>query len=365
MSEVVRPVGWHNWAKPAREKTSRYAEYKSVGPGAQKETRVSWSRQLSAAEAKSVTPKKVLAGGDHWNPLRRNGGAAAKPTVTKKGNSSSDCAARPSLRKNVEYSRAGGESLRLDACVPEGRGPFPAVIMVHGGGWSSGDKTQGVNPLFASISGARLAWFSINYRQAPKHRYPASVEDVEAAIRWVKQHAAEFKVDPERLALLGESAGGHLVALAVVRAKDDTRVAAAIPFYAPVDLESDTERRGGLSLSLRDWFGRSYEVNAEVTRLLSEASPINFVHAGLPPFLLVHGTADMSVPYSQSVQMQVKLKAAGVACDLITIDDGVHGMSRWEDTGYKHKVVKWLAETAENQKALGCLQVLCLKSRKQ
>jgi pectinesterase len=344
MSEVVRPVGWHNWAKPAREKTSRYAEYKNAGPGAQKEPRVTWSRQLSATEAKAITARKVLAGSDRWNPLTRNNGVAAKITGTKKGNSSSDCAAKARLRKDIEYSRAGDESLRLDACVPEGQGLFPAVIMVHGGGWSNGDKTQGVNPLFASISHARLGWFSINYRQAPKHRYPASVEDVETAIRWVKQHAAEFKVDPERLALLGESAGGHLVAWAVVRAKDDTRVAAAVPFYAPVDLESDTERRGGLSLSLRDLFGRSYEVNDEVTKLLREASPINFVHAGLPPFLLVHGTADMSVPYSQSVQLQTKLKAAGVPCDLITIDDGVHGMGRWEDTSYRDKVVKWIVE---------------------
>ncbi|HEV7747147.1 MAG TPA: pectinesterase family protein [Pyrinomonadaceae bacterium] len=350
MSDVVRPVGWHNWSKPAREKTSRYAEYKNVGPGAQRAARVTWSKQLSATEAKGITALKVLAGSDRWNPLTRNTDVAAKTTGTKKRNSGGVCAAKASFRKDVEYSRAGGESLRLDACVPEGPGLFPAVIMVHGGGWSSGDKTQGVNPLFTSISQARLAWFSINYREAPKHRYPASVEDIEAAIRWLKQHAAEFKVDPERLALLGESAGGHLVALAVVRATDDTRVAAAVPFYAPVDLESDTERRGGLSLSLRNWFGRSYEVNDEVTKLLREASPINFVHANLPPFLLVHGTADMSVPYSQSVQMQAKLKAAGVPCDLITIDDGVHGMSRWEDTSYKGKVVKWLAEKLSTEK---------------
>jgi alpha-L-fucosidase 2 len=82
-----------------------------------------------------------------------------------------------------------------------------------------------------------------------------------------------------------------------------------------------------------------------VTKLLREASPINFVNAGLPPFLLVHGTADMSVPYVQSIQFQAKLKAAGVSCDLITIDDGVHGMARWEevDPSYKGKVVNWIA----------------------
>ena len=152
--------------------------------------------------------------------------------------------------------------------------------------------------------------------------------------------------------MLGESAGGQLVAMAVVRARDDTRVAAAIPFYAPVDLEADTERRGGLSLSLRDLFGRPYKVDSAVTQLLSEASPINHIHSGLPPFLLVHGTADMSVPYSQSLEFQAKLKAAGVSCDLITIDDGVHGMARWEatDPTYKDKVVKWISEKLSTTK---------------
>ena len=266
MSDVVRPVGWHNWDKPDREKTSRYAEFKSTGPGAQKEARVSWSRQLSAAEARGITAEKVLRGADGWNPkgskAKTSAVASVAKHVAKKTNASrNNCASKIGIRKDLEYSRAGGESLRLDACVPDGNGPFPAVILVHGGGWTSGDKTKGVDPLFAPFSKSGLGWFSINYRHAPKHRYPAAVEDVEAAIRWVKEHAAEFKVDPKRLALLGESAGGHLVAMAVVRAKDDTRVAAAVPFYAPVDLVADTERRGGLSLSLRDLFGRSYEVD--------------------------------------------------------------------------------------------------------
>ena len=353
MSDVVRPVGWHNWDKPDREKTSRYAEFKSTGPGAQKEARVSWSRQLSAAEARTVIAEKVLRGVDGWNPAlprasKRTSAAVTSvgpATVARKTNAPrNNCASKVGVRKDLEYGRAGGESQRLDACVPDGKGPFPAVMLVHGGGWTSGDKTTGVDPLFATLSKSGLGWISVNYRLAPKYRYPAAVEDVEAAIRWVKKHAVELNVDPERLALLGESAGGHLVAMAVMRAKDDTRVAAAIPFYAPVDLTADTERRGGLSLSLRDLFGRSYEVDDAAAQLLREASPINYVHSGLPPFLLVHGTADMSVPYSQSVQLQAKLRAAGVSCDLITIDDGVHGMARWEevDPAYKDKVTNWI-----------------------
>ena len=344
MSDVVRPVGWHNWDKPAREKTSRYAEFKSSGAGAQEKERVSWARQLSVNDARKLTAESVLSGTDRWDPKLRNQTTPAANTTARKGVAPTGCNSKGGVRKNIEYGRADGESLLLDVCVPDGKGPFPAVILVHGGGWSGGDKTSGVDPLFAPFSKSGLGWFSINYRMAPKHRYPAAVEDIEAAIRWVKEHAAQFKVDPDRLALLGESAGGHLVAMVVMRAKSDTRVAAAVPFYAPVDLESDTQRRGGLSLSLRGLFGRSYEVDDQVTQLLRAASPINLVHADLPPFLLIHGTADMSVPYSQSVQFQTKLKAAGVSCDLITIDDGVHGMSRWEasDPGYKDRVTSWI-----------------------
>jgi pectinesterase len=357
MSEVVRPVGWHNWDKPDREKTSRYAEFKSTGPGGQKESRVSWSTQLSPAEARSITAEKVLGGVDRWNPTARERSVklAPKPaapsasSATQKGTgvSRNDCSAKTGIRKDVEYGRAAGESLRLDACVPDGKGPFPAAILVHGGGWTGGDKTKGVDPLFAPLSKAGLGWFSINYRLAPKHHFPSSVEDVEAAIRWVKEHAAELNVDPKRLALVGESAGGHLVVMAVVRAKEDTRVAAVVPFYAPVDLVADTERRGGLSLSLRDLFGRSFQVDGPTAAILREASPINYLRPGLPPFLLLHGTADMSVPYNQSVQLQAQLKAAGVACELITIDDGVHGMARWEATApaYKDRVAKWISAT--------------------
>ncbi len=150
-------------------------------------------------------------------------------------------ASADTVRLDVEYGRAGGERLLLDAWVPPGPGPHPAVILVHGGGWTTGDKSGNgrgafMVPLHAPLQRAGFAWFSINYRLAPKHRFPACVEDVETAIRWVKAHAAEFRVDPRRVALSGESAGGHLVALAAVRADASTRLAAVIPFYAPLEL---------------------------------------------------------------------------------------------------------------------------------
>jgi pectinesterase len=341
MSEVVRPVGWHNWTGPEREKTARYAEYNSGGPGGQPQSRVPWARQLTETEARAVTLEKVL--GD-WNP---KSAVKAETATPAKKNPYDHLLLKNRVKPDIEYAQAGGESLRLDAFTPVGKGPFPAVIFVHGGGWSAGDKTGGNDPLFAPLAQRGVAWFTVNYRLAPKHHYPAPVEDVQAAIRWVKANAREFNIDPNRLALVGESAGGQLVAQAAVLAKDDTRVAAVVPFYAPVDFIADMERRGGLSVSMRGLFGRTEARADEATlQLLREASPINHVRAGLPPFLLVHGTGDMSVLYNWSPQFQAKLKAAGVPCDLITIPDGVHGMARWEGIApeYKDKVADWLAQ---------------------
>jgi acetyl esterase/lipase len=250
---------------------------------------------------------------------------------------------------DINYGGPGGdESQRLDAAVPEGAGPFPMVIIVHGGGWSSGDKEKDITPLFAPLSRAHFTWFSINYRLAPKDQWPACFDDVQTAIRWVKAHAAEYKGDPKRVVLIGYSAGGHLICQAVVTAKDDTRVQAAIGLAPPTDLVADTQRRGGISPSLSKLLGCPIgPPNAATEAILQELSPLDKVKAGLPPFLLIHGTEDKSVPYSQSVNFQARLKAAGVPCELITIQGAPHNIGNWEklDPHYVDKMVAWIQET--------------------
>jgi alpha-L-fucosidase 2 len=339
MSEVVRPAGWHHWTGPEREKTARYAEFNSMGAGANDAMRAAWAKRLSAADAQGLTLATVL--GD-WNPKAVP--KAEAPLARRKPYEHPLLKGR--VRTDLEYAQAGGESLKLDAFVPSGSGPFPAVIFVHGGGWSAGQRTGGNDPLFAPVAARGIAWFTISYRLAPKHNYPAPIDDVHAAIRWVRAHAAEFNLDSNRIALVGESAGGQIVAQAAVLANDETKVAAVVPFYAPIDFILDMERRGGLSTSMRGLFGRRDAKADDATlRLLREASPINHIRPGLPPFLLVHGTGDMSVLYNWSPLFQAKLKAAGVPCDLITIPDGAHGMARWEGIApeYKDAVADWLA----------------------
>src|SRR6188508_1416706 len=108
--------------------------------------------------------------------------------------------ARAELKTDIEFAKAGDVSLTLDAFVPDGAGPFPTCILVHGGGFTKGDKTTFIKPLFEPLSKAGFTWFSINYRLAPEHRWPACADDVATAIRWVRKHAAEYKVDTQRIA---------------------------------------------------------------------------------------------------------------------------------------------------------------------
>ena len=192
MSDVVRPEGWNNWDRPLREKTVRYGERGSTGPGASEGARVAWAHRLTAEEASRLTVENVLGGADGWRPAaegsvvaRALAARAATPSVGE----TPRCPAPARFTADVEYARPAGQSLRLDACVPPGRGPFPATILVHGGGWSRGDRTSVARPLLEPLTRAGVAWLSVDYRLAPKHHYPAPVEDVEAAVRWVVAHA--------------------------------------------------------------------------------------------------------------------------------------------------------------------------------
>lgn len=250
---------------------------------------------------------------------------------------------------DLAYGEAGGEKLLLDVSVPAGTGPFPVAILVHGGGWSGGDKAAaeggaGIAPMFTTLTGANYLWFSINYRLAPKHRWPACLDDVLTAIRWVKANAAAFSGDPERIALFGHSAGGHLACLAATVPDDSVRVQAVVG-YAPVtNHEQELPVRGGLSPSLQNLLNRPKEVTPESLGLLRAISPLNHVRPGLPPFLLVHGDADKTVPIQQSHDFQEKLRAAGVTCDLLVLPGAGHRLSDWEKAApaYATEVVEWL-----------------------
>lgn len=269
--------------------------------------------------------------------------------------------ATPLDQKNVEFASPEGKSLYLDLHVPDGAGPFPAAILVHGGGFDGGTRATNVRPLFDVLSNAGFAWFSIDYRLAPAAHFPQSIEDLNTAIRWVKSNAAAYHVDISRIAIIGESAGGFLVNYAGTHYTPETRVAAVVDFYGPVDYEQvadqrrdhperfnmDTINRHAANGGGIHFFGAE-QLDASGRAKLRAVSPLAAVHKGMPPFLCIHGTKDDQVPYEQSTEMCDAMHKDGVACKLITIDGGGHGMSGWRDPEMQHwkpEMIGWLKTT--------------------
>ncbi len=253
--------------------------------------------------------------------------------------------AERSIMRDMVYGEAAGETLRLDASVPAGAGPFPMAILIHGGGWTGGDKAGDIAPLLEPLTAAGFACFSINYRLAPQHRWPACRDDVLSAVRWAKAHAERFRGDGTRIALVGYSAGGHLACFAATAPEADVRVQAVVGLAPLTDFEQELPKRGHvLGRAQQGLLARGPELTPESLALLRALSPINHVRAGLPPFLLVHGDADNSVPYAQSPAFQSKLREHGVRCELLTPPGAPHRLSEWEkfQPDFFPRVVTWL-----------------------
>jgi acetyl esterase len=270
-------------------------------------------------------------------------------------------AAAPIDRKDVEFAHPGAKPLLLDLHVPDGAGPFPAAVLIHGGGFDEGSRSTNVRPLFEPLANAGFAWFSIDYRLAPEAHFQEATADVNTAIRWLKAHAAEYHVDPGKIALIGESAGGYLVNYAGTHDTPETKVRAVVDFYGPVDY-------GKLALQRRDhpekfnmtsisrhaangggihFFGADALDDAGLAKIHA-ASPLFAVHKEMPPFLIIHGTKDDQVSFDQSTTMCETMRKAGVACELITIEGGGHGMGGWrapEMQHWKPEMIAWLEKT--------------------
>jgi acetyl esterase/lipase len=216
---------------------------------------------------------------------------------------------------------SGSEAQRMDIYYPQAGGPWPALVFIHGGGWMEGDKT-GVD---ASLTSAGFLVASINYRMYPAYRFPAMIEDVKCAVRFLRAHAGQYYLDPQRIILVGHSAGGHLAALggaADERAGWDvgpyldisSRVQAVVALSAPLDLSQPYPKE--IAGVIQDVFGPD--------QLLS-ASPTTYIDAADPPFLIVHGDRDDVVPVEQAHLFHAALAAAGVPAELLIVQNGGHG----------------------------------------
>jgi len=256
--------------------------------------------------------------------------------------------------RDVVYARIAGEDVKLDVAPQSHDKLHPVALLIHGGGWSSGDKAGSnrpgdgadITPWFQPLSKAGFVWFSVNYRMAPTHRWPACYEDVKTALLWIKTHAKEFGGDPERITVVGHSAGGHLAFL-LGTDKDPSLKVASVVGCAPVtDFEYELPIRKQIGLSLQNLHHISKEITPEAHAILKATAPINFVHVGMSPFLIIHGLADKTVPIQESVNFQQKVILAGGVCDLIEIPKAPHRLISYADNDpqWMSKMISWILE---------------------
>lgn len=246
------------------------------------------------------------------------------------------------VERNVVYGMYSGLALTLDVYYPEKPNGY-GVIFIHGSGWSA-DLSIDAKPLKegdqTKIYGEPLVKagytvFAINHRAAPRFRYPAQVEDAQRAVRFIRHNAKQYGIDPAHIGAVGGSSGGHLVS--VLGTMDGTgdpddpnpinresaKVQCVVARAAPLDLvqmQKDTNERIPLF-----GFGLPQGTKSPEHKQYIEASPITYVSSDDPPFLLLHGDADKSVPFSQSEIFEAALRKANIKVKLIRIAGGGHG----------------------------------------
>lgn len=244
------------------------------------------------------------------------------------------CGRAPDERLGVVYDDRFGEQTMMDVYLPEGDGPHPGVMFIHGGAWKAGSRDE-YTQAAKRIAGAGYVASTIEYRLLPDVVWPGNIQDCICALAHFRAHAGEYRMDPKRVAVVGYSAGGHLTAMvglaaddpelrpdcATVAAITDKTVSlapnAAVPASGPYDLR-DTPAGNALG---REYFGGDSD---DVPALYSKASPITHVGPGKPPFLIVIGTDDALVDEDQSRALRTALAADGNEVRLLEVAGGGH-----------------------------------------
>ena len=236
------------------------------------------------------------------------------------------------VTQGIEYGHGGDVSLKLDLYSPKQLDyPVAGLIFIHGGGWKGGKRED---YRYYGIKFAELGYVvaSISYRLRDIALYPAAVEDAKCAVRWMRANAEEYQIDPDRIAVIGGSAGGHL-SMMVGYSSDSpelegeggygdvsSRVQAVVNLYGPVDLTTPYARSHDLVIR---FIGNPYEQAADV---YEQASPLSYVTNDDPATLILHGTIDDLVPISQADTLAAALKQAGVPCRYERLEGWPHGM---------------------------------------
>lgn len=231
------------------------------------------------------------------------------------------------IYRNVLFASPAGNDLRMDLYVPQTGKPAPVVLWIFGGSWKFGSKGYHVNVRDLTRSGIAVA--AIQYRMSDTAVYPAQLDDCRTAVQWLRANGIRYGLDPQRLGVSGESAGGHLAAL-LGAVEEFPSVRAVCALCPPTDLVSLARKyaRPGKLGSIEKLLGGPIE---QKLALAADASPINQVNRSSPPFLIIHGATDDLVPLAQSQELQRKLKNAKVESRLIVVPDTGHWFRLNED----------------------------------
>lgn len=250
---------------------------------------------------------------------------------------------------NIAYA-THSPAQKFDLYLPDGDGPFPLVINIHGGGFRMGDKDMLDAPIAEALLAKGIAVASIDYRLSGEAQFPAAIEDAKAAVRFLRANAEKYRLDPDRFLVFGQSAGGNLASLigttgnaavfdnpALGNPGVPSNVVAVIDWFGPSDfslLDKHAREQGcppdhGAADSPESaYLGAAIGTVPDKVRA---SNPVTYVDPQDPPFLLQKGTEDCLVPVGQSRVLQQSLQKAGVAAELEMLDGAGHGdMGLWE-----------------------------------
>jgi acetyl esterase/lipase len=253
--------------------------------------------------------------------------------------------------ETIQFAKPNGVPLSLNLYRPSQVGKYPAIVMIHGGGWQNGSPNN--NAEFSQYMAAQgYSVVSIDYRFAPQHRFPAQLEDVRTAIAYIREHADELEVDVNRMALMGRSAGAHLAMLAAYE-PDAPPFQAVVNYYGPVNLTTgyqdppNPDPIGSRGL-LRDFLGGT---PAELPELYKQASPWNYVNHAVPPSLLIYGRRDHVVQSKFGRKLYGQLQKTGNQAIFLEIPWAEHafdailqGVSSQVSLYYTERFLAWALE---------------------
>jgi acetyl esterase/lipase len=233
----------------------------------------------------------------------------------------------------VQYGLTGEIPLLLDIYHPEKpvATPTPAVVFIHGGGWSAGDKYPSQ---VSELAKAGFFCVSINYRLSGVAPFPAAVEDCKCAVRWLRANAARYNVDPDHIGAWGGSAGGHLTLMVATTGssaglegnggwpRQSSRVQAACSFFGPSDFVTWAKTAPRMGEMENKFLGGTF---ARIPEVFARASPVTWVSADDPPLIIFHGDRDPVVPIQQSAIMHDAFTKAGLDSTFVTVKGAGHG----------------------------------------